>query len=269
MKKFNFSIVLIVGVLITFLSSCKKNETALDQQSKSFPEIAKKLEALSFNANDLELIDFVLPDGTTQEMFQIEGHIVFSEEQINNMKVANLGTKQYNTYNLVNPGVYHIAGLGLNSKLQTALEMAVENFNELNLDIQFKVDPFGTIVHDIVVYEATWNNTGGGQSGFPSDGKPFSYVLINGGTDSYNIDVIEHVMTHEIGHTIGLRHTDWFSRESCGGDPVNEGETSYGAVHIPGTPTGYDPTSLMNSCFSGDEDGEFNNNDKIALQYLY
>jgi hypothetical protein len=72
-------------------------------------------------------------------------------------------------------------------------------------------------------------------------------------------------MAHEIGHTIGFRHTDYQTRESCGSN-TNEGSAGVGAIYIPGTPTGSDATSLMQSCGPS---RSLNNNDKIALDFLY
>ena len=75
-------------------------------------------------------------------------------------------------------------------------------------------------------------------------------------------------MTHEIGHCLGLRHTDYFSRASCGQN-TNEGSAGVGAIHIPGTPTGIDWNSVMLACFSSNEDGEFGFYDEVALEFLY
>ncbi|HLF45263.1 MAG TPA: M57 family metalloprotease, partial [Chitinophagaceae bacterium] len=79
-------------------------------------------------------------------------------------------------------------------------------------------------------------------------------------------------ISHEIGHCIGFRHTDYMNRSySCGGGAINEGDVTsgVGAVNIPGTPTGPDPDSWMLACLSATTNRPFNANDKIALHFLY
>lgn len=69
-------------------------------------------------------------------------------------------------------------------------------------------------------------------------------------------------MAHELGHTLGLRHTDWYS--------VGEGASPYGAIHIPGTPTTSqsDAGSVMNAQLHAWGSG-FSPNDRIAARYLF
>ncbi|MBW4971257.1 zinc-dependent metalloprotease [Croceibacter atlanticus] len=218
-----------------------------------------------------------LPDGTSEKAIRIEGDIVMTKAELEELEFNGYSNEnaQYSTNALVSPQTITIIGYtggsqALTSSEQTALQWAVANYNRLNLNINFSLT-FGTNYQnkDMVVYNNTVNNPSGagGSAGFPSGGNPHKFVQIYG-LSNYNTNVIEHVITHEIGHSVGFRHTDYFSRQSCGQN-TNEGTAGVGANHIPGTPTGYDSTSIMLACFSSGEDGEFNSNDITALNYLY
>lgn len=259
--------------------SCQKeeiegqNEKAVVQETVS-EEMLEKIADLSFNPNDAKFIDMLLPDGSTEKTLLLEGDILMSPEQLRRMQPVNITQKQYRTYNTVSsPGTVNIIGFtggggqALTYKQRTALQRAVNNYNALNIGLNFTLT-FGTNYgpYDIVVYQNP-NGQAGGVAGFPSGGDPYKYVQIFSGMENYSTATNEHVITHEIGHSVGLRHTDWYSRQSCGQSGESAG--SVGAVHIPGTPTGYDPNSIMLACFSAYESGNFGYYDEVALEYLY
>ncbi|MFD2585942.1 zinc-dependent metalloprotease [Croceitalea marina] len=270
------------------LSSCEKDtvdETAVEANNEGVvldadlsltEDVMTTLKTSNFNTSEVGIIDFHLPDGSIQKRYQLEGDIALSKEQMNQfIELESNNDRNYHTNNLVNPRTLSIIGytggnFALSNKERTALQWAVNNYNRLNLGIRFNLT-FGTNFQnkDMVVYNNTINNPGvsGGVAGFPSNGNPNKFIQIYG-LSSFSTNVNEHVITHEMGHSVGFRHTDWFSRQSCG-ENINEGAGSIGANPIPGTPAGYDPTSLMLACFSSSVDGEFNSNDVTALNYLY
>ncbi|MCB0635911.1 MAG: peptidase [Lewinella sp.] len=225
---------------------------------------------------DLDLAEEVImeyPDGTTDEVIMVEGDIAMTKsEYLAYAQMIEQQVKQYRTSNLVSsPQTITVIGYtggsyALTSKMRTGLSWAIDNYNALPLGLTFSLSFSSSTNADIVVYKV--NGGAGGSAGFPSGGNPYKGVQIYSGLQSYDTNVIEHVMGHEIGHCLGLRHTDYFSRASCGQNS-NEGSAGVGAIHIPGTPTGIDWNSLMLACFSSSEDGEFGYYDRVALEYLY
>jgi hypothetical protein len=226
--------------------------------------------------------DFHLPDGTVEQRIYIGSDINFTRKELNKLIEAHSGTqKQYRTFNLVTGNNQTINILGytggsqaLSNKAQTALTRAVANYNNINnMTLQFNLT-FGTNYQaaDMVVYDNSVNTPGGtgGVAGFPnSSGQPNKFVQIYG-IEQFSTNVNEHVITHEIGHSIGFRHSDWFDRLSCpSSSQGNEGTGSDGAVHISGTPTGRDLSSVMQACFSTSVSGNFNGNDVTALLAMY
>lgn len=258
---------------VVMILSCEKEKPTLSESNAVTDEVLMKIESLDLNPEGVVYTSFELPDGSLQNVFLIEGCISIDPEQLANMNLHDGVTgEQYRTYNLVSsPRTINVIGYtggsyALTSKMQTALQWAVNNYNALNMGLTFNLS-FGTNYSskDIVVYKVS--GAAGGVAGFPSGGNPYKWVRIFSGTDSYNTNVVEHVITHEIGHCLGLRHTDWATRQSCG--QSGESTNPDGAVHIPNTPTGYDANSLMLACFNSSEDGEFGYYDRVALEYLY
>ena len=299
MKRIANYAVIIVMISAFLFMSCENDETEVIEMSdiaaariintnnldgRTMVTDEKLLEALKTLDIDVGVVskgDFHLPDGTVEERIYIGSDITFTQEELDKLINAHgQQNRQYRTFNLVTGSNLTIDILGytggsqaLSSKAQTALQWAVDNYNNLNTTLQFNLT-FGTNFQaaDMVVYDNSVNNPGasGGVAGFPtSAGAPHKFIQIYG-LESFTTNVNEHVIGHEIGHSVGFRHSDWFDRLSCPpSSQGNEGTGSDGAVHIPGTPTGRDVTSIMQACFSTSEDGEFNANDITALEFMY
>lgn len=189
------------------------------------------------------------------------------------MLVTAPGPEQYRTSNVVSSALRTICVIPTPAfesqpRFGQALDLAIENFNALSLSFRFARGPyFGDC--DSTITLRTDSSTGG-HSGFPAGGHPYRYAYIGTGMQSYNNDVIEHVITHELGHCVGLRHTDYYNRSISCGTGGNEGHATVGAVHIPGTPTTASVGgSVMNSCFRATETGEFTSADRAALATVY
>jgi hypothetical protein len=180
--------------------------------------------------------------------------------------------EQYRTSNLVGSGVTKIcvsASSAFTGAFSTGLDMAIANYNGLGLSFTMARAP--STGCSATINASIRNGMVGGSAGFPTGGKPYGKIIIGGGLSPYGVDVIEHVITHELGHTVGMRHSDYFNRSiSCGGSASNEGDGGVGAIHIPGSPTGANVGgSIMNSCFRSQENGEFTSSDSAALRTLY
>lgn len=228
-----------------------------------------------------EIIENLLQAGYPKRDIQIVEGSVFvggdahvslqaSREMID---VSQASTKeQYRTNNLVGAAVSKIcvnptASFNSYSVLSAGLDLAIENYNQQGLRIRFARGPAADCSANITI---DTNSSTGGIAGFPSGGLPYGQVFIGTGLQSFSTDVSEHVISHELGHTIGFRHTDYYNRSISCGAGVDEGATSYGAVLIPGTPsTAVVGGSVMNACFRSSETGEFTASDVTALKALY
>lgn len=225
-------------------------------------EIINNLVQAGYPAQDIMVVD-------GRVYVQNDAHVTL---QASREMIQVTGTKeQYRTTNLVTAPkkicIIPTTTFNSYSRLSQGLDLAIENYNSLGLTITFARGS----ANDCTANIAAKTTTGvGGSSGFPSGGNPYGTINIGTGLQSYSVDVNEHVITHEIGHTIGFRHTDYYNRSISCGTGGNEGSAGVGAILIPGTPaTAKVGGSVMNACFRSTENGEFTNDDKVALNYLY
>lgn len=262
------------SIFLMCFTACKK-----DVKEPTVNEISdvtiEQIRALGFNTDKIQKVE---------EGYLVEGDIILTEENLNefpstpNLLIAK--EEQYRTNNLVNASKYSTITVGLSNTsaqhqaaFSAGLDEAIRRFNAENLSIKFqRVSSRAHIT--VSAYYQVSNVLG--SAGFPSrNGSPYKQIKMNTywyetGTGSTNVNYIATVMSHEMGHCIGFRHTDYMNRSySCGGSGGNEGASNVGAVHIPGTPTGPDANSWMLACIGDGDNRLFNNNDKTALNYLY
>lgn len=229
-------------------------------------EIVSNLIEAGFPADDI-----MFADGKVYVGRDAEVSLEASREML--QPASKETQEQYRTTNLVSSSVKKIcinptSTFNSYSRLSQGLDLAIQNYNQRNLSFTMARGPTTGCNANIT---ATVTSGAGGSAGFPSGGKPYGTINIGTSLQSYSVDVNEHVITHELGHTIGFRHSDYYNRAiSCGGSSSNEGTAGVGAILISGTPsTATVGGSIMNSCFRSTETGEFTSSDITALNALY
>lgn len=261
MKKFlSVSAMVLAGTIF----SCQTDDGINSSQELS-PETLSKIRALGFSTHNA----FAFEGG-----YVVEGDIMLHDHDLNGghdskyLVIAN--EEQYRTTNLVKSLPRNIT-VSISNKLPSsyvaALDEALQRYNAQNLTITFTRVSSGADIQLV-----SGNGRFLASAGFPtSSGDPYGQVKVNArAIGNQPQSTVATILAHEIGHCIGFRHTDYMDRSySCGGSPTNEGASTVGAIHIPGTPTGPDANSWMLSCIGSGQNRPFNSNDRTALGYLY
>lgn len=263
-----------------FLGACSQNrEVTLDD--KVSDEVLVQIHNLGFSNGDVI---------RTEGGYIVERDIFISDEHLYDVPsriLLRVGEEeQYRTNNTVttnggrNITIHAPVGgsTGYSAGMIAGLDLAIARYNARNLNITFTRVTSLTGANIRMTRLSKRDERQGilGSAGFPTaSGNPFGEIKMSGVLESsYGLSVggIATIIGHEMGHCIGFRHTDYFNRAiSCGGAVSNEGASTVGAVHIPGTPTGANPASdlsWMLACTDG-SDRPFTGNDIIALSWMY
>jgi hypothetical protein len=253
-------------------ASCTKNNADVVANDDVSPAVRQMVQNAGFYTNDLK---------KSGNGYLVEGDIFLTEDELasmgsnanltNNLLIAN--NEQFVTNNLVS-GTRTIS-VSLNTtqaNFVSATDNAIARYNALPLRLKFQRVSGTNGNIKIQTYYQVSNTLG--SAGFPSGGNPFGTISMN--TYWYNtgiaVNALATTIAHEMGHCIGFRHTDYKDRSySCGGAVSNEGVSTVGANHVPGTPTVANAGSWMLACGStaSSFNRPFTSNDQIALNYVY
>ncbi|WP_430909317.1 M57 family metalloprotease [Maribacter sp. 2-571] len=265
-------------------------------------EVLDMLDDLSLNTTHVGIEKVPSIYGGNQKGYVVEKDIFLLKTEIQDMHKAHLALKDkkqsvlgrhYRSRFLVALGangkknlkvfafknlVTADGQLGLSKRERRALRSAVNRYNGLNrLDISFTVK-FSNEVEDFQEADIWVFNDPlkpedviGANARFPKrNGKPGEFVKIFN-LNGLSFGRLEAVLTHELGHTIGLQHTDYYTLESCEGRDVNIADSNpLNGVAIEETPVETDSKSIMLSCLDPNRTtGKLSRFDKRALRALY
>lgn len=253
MKARNFYIIL-MGLFFFF--SCNEEERMInnDDSSLQFEQAKLAIHAMGLDTAFISEWD---------NYYVVEGDILICKDSLNCPKAS---TRQYRTtyyasnLQTITIGVNNT--ISQNTNWREAVRAVVKIYNEYTglTFVYSEVNPTITISKGYNPdLQACANGT------FPtSPGRPGSAIIINtnffSNIDTYlTLEQKIFLLMHELGHNLGLRHTNG----------IIEGDAGFGLIQIPGTPT-MDPNSFMNANTCGHSwNNTVSEYDKIAFKYLW
>jgi len=268
------------------ISSCKKSESPVVAPEAKVDVDATtiaKIKEMGFNTDGIK---------ESGDYYVVEGDILISKKSLSAVKISDKATNaggkiaQGNTNQLIQGNLTNviITQEDFDTRWFYAIREAVAAWNaigncRINLIHSYSqfYPPYTTAVTpNITVKKVNLGNGGFGQSEFPTDsGQPGATIQVNPYTNNVNGTPRSHeqdvyMLIHEIGHCLGLRHTDF------GVEGYYDDYGRYvGRNGVPGTPasgsTSDDPSSVMNSGRMGTLNAwsSFSYYDVVAAQYLY
>lgn len=208
----------------------------------------------------------------------VEGDVLMSLEA--SRSLTAIGFRQYRTNAKVDADHTDIV-IDVDPKLREdqvflqAVHEAIARWNGVRSRFQLELAHGGQETDDTSIELRTWEDAApdgaDALADFPVDGRPGARILVNPHKlVGANPLVLRHMVMHELGHALGLRHTDYATRSSCEeGEQGPEDEDSDGAIQIDGTPGSEgDARSVMNACIPPATSGEWTCYDRRAIKAL-
>lgn len=262
----NLSLIkLLILITISISTSCKKesSESPIVNPELKVNSVLEEIKALGYT--DAEIID-------AGDHYMVDGDIRFNKNENTIAKVDLVPQKlsQWGTANSIGYNNTNVV-IQIHSSMTswaTDIATAIADYNAIpNLRLNFSIYD-GSIPANVLLQEFS-SSTYAGAAEFPRNGQVGSNIYIEkSDMDSFASEIKVELLIHEIGHALGLRHTDWYASsppESRAGTSTYGG-SKYHALQILGTPYGSDVNSVMNTNAGGSTLSAY---DIIALEFMY
>ena len=241
--------ILMVLLSLQLFNSCNEEKEEIGRNSnKAFQEAKMIIESMGFDTSTLVECD---------KYYIVEGDISFPKDSI---KSYNIKTKQYRMNNYItNLKVITIGidnTISTNTSWRTALKNCIDTYNR-QIGLTFIYSENNPNIN--ITRATNIDPTTCAISTAPSSSQsPGNQIQINSSYNNLSLSQQKFLLMHEIGHAIGLRHTNG----------ILEGDAGIGLIQIPGTPT-IDTNSFMNANTCGNSWTNFSDYDIIALKALW
>lgn len=269
-----FKLFLVIAFFVSVVS-CNREKDDIIPQTKQESDLYKRILAAGFSKDKIiEYKDYFLVEGDImfKKFDKLKTSPVLKQAYDNTVNVNFGDIKVYLDYNTFTqqtqldlensyPGSISNAVDGALAEYNGLLWPAVAVYNTSWGGIHFS-RTYNQTEADITISEGSLN--GVAWAVFPSGGSPGNQIILNdyalNQKSCNDTGYLVYLLVHELGHTIGLRHTNW--------SYIGE---STPAETVPGT-YGYDQFSVMNGSYYTDPLilwGGFSNGDVTAISYKY
>lgn len=247
----NLKQIAFAALLALAITSCSKSkETPVPpSEPEKTDKVYAYIQRLGFPTSSIK-------DNGTE--YIVEEDIIFPKNMEVPVDDGKPKTEQFYTGSLVSPAKRTNIRVKVDptmTSMNAEVVSAIGQWNAVPSSINFTIVT-GTS-YDILIIDQNLGNGVCGQGTFPSGGSAGNLIRINKAYIAGNsFAQRQRTITHELGHNISLRHTNWASI----------GET--GGIAVPGV-GGTDAASLMNGGQCGSGATVLSTKDKQATTALY